>query len=76
MPDQLVCICGHKADAHWELDEDIDRFYNEGTGRCNTELRESGHQCSSCSMDPSDYCQCEKFKADNLRYLEEKSGGI
>lgn len=67
-----ICTCGHKIDSHWDEDEDGGSC-NDGTGRCQAMLNPSGHHCSGCGYDPADYCACQAFKPDNLRYLEQKA---
>lgn len=57
----MICRCGHILDDH------------------NAQGSRKGGLWTACSMmaigDKIAYCYCQKFKADNLRYLEELSNG-
>lgn len=66
------CTCGHPKDSHWEQDDNDN--ISDGVGHCQEEIDPSGHHCSSCSYDPEDYCRCEAFEPDNLKYLEDLNG--
>lgn len=73
MEDNYPCLCGHSFGMHYDPDN-MSKDAPFG-GQCQAEkTRPAGsHHCSSCALDPSEYCMCYEFRPDNLKYLEDHS---